>query len=184
MRAGERVGGPHPDASGRRFIPDPAGWSSSTGPPYDQDGHPCTADELASGSAHDEDEAPGQGGYLAARSRLGTPGLHVVGLYQHPDQSRLTWDADGLLPADLTRYHPRTQAAPQRSQQRQILLNTVRVPHAWLPHLPHSNTWTMLAPGTLRGKPVLLLDPGGRPLNPSLREHLIYQPDIGLSRRK
>ncbi|MEU6680984.1 CRISPR-associated helicase Cas3' [Streptomyces sp. NPDC046925] len=150
-------------------------------PPY-TNGVPCTAEELASGSAHDDGDDPGQAGYLAARSRLGTPGLHVVGLYQHPDRNQLTWDAQGLEPADLTRCHPRTQATAHRRQQRQILLNTVRVPHAWLSQLPHPSQWTMPEPGALRGKPVLLLDPSGRPLNPSLREHLIYQPDTGLSR--
>ncbi|MEV6048793.1 CRISPR-associated helicase Cas3' [Streptomyces xanthochromogenes] len=150
--------------------------------PYDEDGTPVTAAGLVSGPSHGDPDNPHTTPHLTARSRLGTPTVEAVGLYQHPQTGR-TWDAKGTLPADLTPYHPTRQPEARRRQQREILLNTVRIPASWFRGanaLPSTNTWTIDKPAALRKYPVLLLHPNGQPIHPHLA-NLTYSPHTGLS---
>ncbi|WP_411107292.1 CRISPR-associated helicase Cas3' [Streptomyces sp. cmx-4-9] len=154
--------------------------------PYHPDGEPITYEDLASGPSHGADDDPSHPAHLAARSRLGTPSIDVIGLYQHPD--RITWDPEGKEPADLQRYHPYADQDREahRIQRRHFLLNTVRVPHYWTgPNdLPHPTTWTKPEPArSLSDQPTLLLTPDGHPVDRRLA-HLTYTPQTGLSRRR
>ncbi|MFF4427436.1 hypothetical protein ACFY04_43190 [Streptomyces sp. NPDC001549] len=95
----------------------------------------------------------------------------MVGLYRHAD--RVTWDPEGQEPADLQRYHPYTQQDREahRLQRRQLLLNTVRVPHYWTNDLPHPATWTKPQPAqALSDQPTLLLTPDGHPVDRRLAQ--------------
>ncbi|MFI1203487.1 CRISPR-associated helicase Cas3' [Streptomyces sp. NPDC020883] len=145
-------------------------------------GEPCGIESLASGPSHghpDDDDKPL---HLIARSRLGDPSVNVVGLYQHTDGTR-SWDPEGHLVADLTRYHPYREAAQHRAQQRDILLNSMPLPHRWFhgrARLPHPSTWTVPQAGALARRPVLLLRPDGTCLTQGV-EHLKYSPRTGLS---
>ncbi|WP_328774813.1 CRISPR-associated helicase Cas3' [Streptomyces goshikiensis] len=152
--------------------------------PYDQNGNPTTYEELASGPSHGAGDDPDHPAHLAARSRLGTPSIDVIGLYQHPD--RITWDPAGHEPADLRRYHPYADQDQEahRLQRRHFLLNTVHVPHYWIGDLPNPTTWTKPEPApALTDRPTLLLTPDGSPLDGRLA-HLTYTPQTGLSRRR
>ncbi|EPH41025.1 CRISPR-associated helicase/endonuclease Cas3 [Streptomyces aurantiacus] len=145
-------------------------------------GVPCGIEELASGRLHAEPDDPEAPSHLIARSRLGEPSIDVIGLYQHPGGER-TFDPEGHLPADLSRYHPRREADQHRLQQREFLLNTVRLPQHWFRRsnaLPPPAHWTINQPEALAGKPVLLLTPDGRPHDARLKQ-LSYDPRTGLS---
>ncbi|MFF4012761.1 CRISPR-associated helicase Cas3' [Streptomyces sp. NPDC001717] len=154
--------------------------------PY-PDGEAVTYEDLASGPNHGAaDDDPGHPAHLAARSRLGTPSINVIGLYQHPD--RITWDPEGNEPADLQRYHPYADQDREahRLQRRHFLLNTVRVPHHWIGtnHLPHPATWAKPEPApSLSDRHTLLLRPDGHPVDRRLA-HLTYTPQTGLSHRR
>ncbi|WP_158845372.1 CRISPR-associated helicase Cas3' [Streptomyces sp. NRRL WC-3742] len=144
--------------------------------PYGRRGRtPATAYDLASGRAHGGARDTGAPG-IAALSRLGTPSIEFIALYQQPG-GPLTYDRAGLLPVD-TRYHP--EDGPQRRRQQQdFLLNTLSIPLTWLsaPHaVPRPGTWP-----TLRHHRAAHLDPEtGRCLNGPLG--LTYTPEAGLSR--
>lgn len=143
--------------------------------PYDEDNLPTGVAELASGPLHD----------TFARSRLGTPTVEIVALYQDPDTGQLTWDPEGKAPADLTHHHPFISPEPHRRQRLEILLNTVQAPAYWFTGrtaLPAASTWTLPNPNALTGRPLLLLHPNGHPVDPRLAP-LSYQPDTGLSLR-
>ncbi|UQW99099.1 CRISPR-associated helicase Cas3' [Streptomyces sp. RerS4] len=146
--------------------------------PY-PDGEPTTVLNLASGHSQGagDDDNP-----LGARSRLGTPSIDIIGLYQHPN--RVTWDPEGREEADLDHYHPYKDSTRYRHQRRQLILNTVRIPQYWIgpKGLPHPSTWTAPQGAALAKLPVLLLQPDGHPVDPQLA-HLSYRPHTGLSRK-
>ncbi|WP_199546348.1 CRISPR-associated helicase Cas3' [Streptomyces sp. N35] len=149
-------------------------------------GAPVGVEDLASGWLNGTADDPDRPTHLIARSRLGAPSIDIVCLYQHPAHGR-TWDRDGTVPADLNVYHPRREAEAHRRQQREILLNTVRVPAHWFHGtnaLPAPPSWTIPSPGALARHPVLLLTPEGLPHDPAEERlaHLTYTPSTGLSR--
>ncbi|MFI2241111.1 CRISPR-associated helicase Cas3' [Streptomyces chrestomyceticus] len=152
-------------------------------PPYPA-GEPCDIDDLASGPAYGDADDTEHPLHLIARSRLGTPSINAVGLYEQSDGTR-SWDPKGQLLADLTRYHPYKEPEQHREQQSDILLNTLAIPHHWFygkKPLPHHGAWTIQRPGALSRTPVLLFSPSGKCRTPGL-EHLTYSPATGLSRR-
>ncbi|MFD5513325.1 hypothetical protein ACFWIB_37050 [Streptomyces sp. NPDC127051] len=153
--------------------------------PYRQDDKPTTVLDLASGPSHGAgDDDPNHPEHLAARSRLGTSSLEVIGLYQHQNPDRITWDPQGDEEADLNRYHPYINPKESRRQRRRFVLNTVRVPHYWIgpKALPHPSTWAIPeSAAAVADRLVLLLTPDGHPVDPRLA-HLSYAPDTGLSR--
>ncbi|MFD9078174.1 CRISPR-associated helicase Cas3' [Streptomyces erythrochromogenes] len=143
--------------------------------PYDEEDNATSVSALASGPAHE----------TFARSRLGTPSTPIVALYQHPDSGRLTWTPTSTDSADLTSHHPITQAAPYRAQRLEIHRNTIPAPTHWFTgsaRLPAPDTWTLPDAGALADRPVLLMNPDGKPIDPRL-ERLNYDPETGLSLR-
>ncbi|GAA2417513.1 CRISPR-associated helicase Cas3' [Streptomyces mauvecolor] len=151
--------------------------------PFGTDGTPITVADLATGTSHGDPDDPNAPLHLTARSRLGTPTINAVGLYQHPGKPTRTWDSKGTLPADLTPHHTTRQPDERRHQKREILLNTVRIPASWFRGanaLPPPHTWTINNPGALKNHPALLLNPDGRPVDPRLAD-LNYSPYTGLS---
>ncbi|MET9427842.1 MULTISPECIES: CRISPR-associated helicase Cas3' [unclassified Streptomyces] len=141
--------------------------------PYDEYGSPSGVSEIASGPIHD----------TIARSRLGTPSVELVLLYQNPHTGQLTWDHQGKRPADLAPHHPFTHPEAHRQQRLAILLNTVQAPAHWFtaPTSPFDlTTMTIPSPGALTDRPVLLLHPNGHPIDRRLAR-LSYHRHSGLS---
>ncbi|MFJ5588394.1 CRISPR-associated helicase Cas3' [Streptomyces noursei] len=145
-------------------------------------GLPTEIEDLASGASHGACEDSDDSHHLVARSRLGEPSINVVALYQQPNGHH-TWDPDGHLAADLTRYHPYRQPDEHRAQQREVMLNTIPLPHSWFrgkyPLPPHA-AWTAPQVPALARRPVLLLTPNGHSLTNGVQ--LKYSPTTGLSR--
>ena len=120
--------------------------------PYDHDGTPATVADLASGTSHGDPDAPNAALHLAARSRLGTPSIEAVALYQHP-RARPHLGPGRHTPgrSHAPPPHPLPRGASPPAT-RGILLNTVRMPAGWFrgPNaLPPTSTWTLDDPGAL-----------------------------------
>ncbi len=145
-------------------------------------GLPTEIEDFASGASHGDGEDGDDSHHLVARSRLGEPSINVIALYQQPNGHH-TWDPEGHHVADLTRYHPYRQPDEHRAQQRDVMLNTIPLPHSWFrgknPLPPHT-AWTAPQVPALARRPVLLLSPDGRSLTNGV--HLKYSPTTGLSR--
>ncbi|MFC0843525.1 CRISPR-associated helicase Cas3' [Streptomyces noboritoensis] len=145
---------------------------------------PTPAELLVSGSSHGDPDDPDHQPHLAALSRLGERTVSIIGLYQQPTGER-SWDPEGTFPADLTPYHPHIHPDSQRHQQRELLLNTVRLRASWFlgkQALPDPATWAIPHAPALKSQPVLLLTPQGQPVDNRLAHKLTYSPDTGLSR--
>ncbi|WP_371515844.1 CRISPR-associated helicase Cas3' [Kitasatospora sp. NBC_01300] len=149
--------------------------------PYGRRGRtPTTAYDLASGKAHGGGRDIGAPG-IAALSRLGTPSIECLALYQQSNGA-LTYDRAGLLIAD-TLYHP-ADSRDRRSQQKDYLLNTLSIPVTWVSDrngIPRPSTWPTLHRPALRYRRTALLDPTtGRCTSGPLG--ITYTPEEGLSR--
>ncbi|RKT09505.1 CRISPR-associated Cas3 family helicase [Streptomyces sp. 1114.5] len=153
-------------------------------PYHPDDGTPVDIHLLESGGAngHGTDGAPG----LAARSRLAERSVEAVLLYHHPSaeehpSNHYSYDPQGRIRADLKRYSRRaTERAARRAQQRNLLLNTVSVPHHWFEHLPPAEYWENPDIGVLRHRHVIILKPDGTSPEWSALKRLRYDPDRGL----
>ncbi|MDT0453664.1 CRISPR-associated helicase Cas3' [Streptomyces hesseae] len=116
-----------------------------------------TALSLTSGAAHGGGKHEGAPG-IAAVSRLGEPFIECLALYQQ-DHGRLSYDPQGMLPAD-TRYHPK-DTPERRQQQKDFLLNSLAIPARWFSvgRLPLPNAWPKIDRPGLRYRPTALFDP-------------------------
>lgn len=138
------------------------------------EGVPIGVNQLSSGEGHGDGgdgERQGMPG-LAAKSRLTDATVPVVVLYQQANG--LSYDPDDQHTADLMDYSSQRtteERTAHRTQQRSLLLNTIEVPLRWF---ADPNTSTYFDAGlaghlpALTGRSVLLLDPDGRSLSPSL----------------
>ncbi|MFE2728569.1 CRISPR-associated helicase Cas3' [Kitasatospora sp. NPDC059327] len=186
---------PEPGALGQLLTRTGAAWRAALGTmrddaetrpvhPFGRTGrHRATAFDLASGKAHGGGRHDGAAG-IAARSRLGEPAVECLALYQHTRNGRtyLTYDPQGLLPAD-TRHHA-ADTPDRRQRQRDFLLNTLSIPAAWLRPsgtIPHPGDWPKIDRPALRYRHTAILDAGtGRCL--SGPRGITYSPAQGLSR--
>ncbi|WP_433519723.1 CRISPR-associated helicase Cas3' [Nonomuraea sp. CA-143628] len=127
---------------------------------HDDDG-PEVAD-LSSDWLNGEETDQGLPAHLGARSRLGADSYDVVCLFKQSD-GKLTWDQAGQNPADLKYYDRTKQPAQYREQLRQLLLNTIRIPHRWFQQgkWPPPNKWPLTGNGPIRIRPTLLFDSVG-----------------------
>ena len=145
---------------------------------------PAAIHDLAAGQAHGDGDHKGIKG-IAALSRLGDPPINAIALYRQPDHT-LTYDPEAHQPADLTHTAQTTpqRTAQHRAQQRNLLLNTLTLPHSWFTArnpLPPTETWPALPHPPLRHHPVILLAPDGTCVS-GPEGHITYHPITGLTR--
>ncbi|WP_347605499.1 CRISPR-associated helicase Cas3' [Acrocarpospora sp. B8E8] len=129
---------------------------------YDYDDDGPEVGDLSSGWLNGEETDASLPVHLSARSRLGADSHDIVCLFKQPDD-KLTWDQTGQNPADLKYYDRAKHPAQYREQLRQLLLNTIRIPHRWFQQgtWPSPDKWPPTGNGPLRTRPTLLFDPTG-----------------------
>ena len=102
--------------------------------------NPAAIHDLAAGQAHGDGDHKGIKG-IAALSRLGDPPINAIALYRQPDHT-LTYDPEAHPPRRSTHTAQSTpqRTAQHRAQQRNLLLNTLTLPHSWFTaRNPHSH---------------------------------------------
>ncbi|MFI6587628.1 CRISPR-associated helicase Cas3' [Embleya sp. NPDC050493] len=151
--------------------------------PYTARGTAIGIDDLPMGRSRTDADDPKSPDYLTARSRLGTPSIEAVLLYEQTSGA-LTYDPAGEEPVDLRRHNPRTHPARYKLQQREFLRNTIRIPGHWAPKARREGSpkpWPESGGNALRDRPILKFTPDGICVSPKA-EFLRHDPVAGLSR--